>query len=237
VSVEAEAWAWKQKVSSTEKIVLVRLANRSDEHGVCWPGQKGIAEDCSLSRETVNRAVKHLVELKKLTIIPRQDALGRPMSNYYQLSVNEGGNVTDDHRVCDPASQGIVTDDHTNSHIEQSIEQKAEINPPNRADADSPVEWRDDVWLWKFLKEQHVFNGNRLPKLLDNGWWSDLSEAVNGVDLPFVTTEFGKMGVWLRDNPARAPTDKGVRRFVATWLERAASRRRNQNAGQKEHRH
>jgi hypothetical protein len=124
VSVEAEAWAWKQRVSSTEKIVLVRLANRSDEHGVCWPGQKGIAEDCSLSRETVNRAIKHLVELKKLEIIPRHDGLGRPMSNYYQLRVNEGGNVTDDHRGSDPASQGIVTDDHTNSHIEQSVEQK-----------------------------------------------------------------------------------------------------------------
>ena len=136
MSVEAESWAWKQKVSSTEKIVLVRLANRSDEHGVCWPGQKGIAEDCSLSRETVNRAIKHLVELKILETIPRQDALGRPMSNYYRLRVIEGGNVTDDHRGSDPTSQGIVTDDHTNSHKEQSIEQK-DINPPNGADADS----------------------------------------------------------------------------------------------------
>jgi hypothetical protein len=103
---------------------------------------------------------------------------------------------------------------------------------PSSADAASGNEWTDSLWLLSFLKEQQTaFNGTHLPQLIQHDFWADLSEAVNGIDLPFVKPEFAKMAIWLRDNPRKRPTAKGVRKFVSGWLERAAERRRRERNG------
>jgi len=93
-------------------------------------------------------------------------------------------------------------------------------------EGESEGDWSDSPWLLKFLKEQTTFIGDRLPRLLNHDYWADVSEVVNGLTQEFVSREFAKMGVWLRDNPARAPTAKGVRRFVSGWLERAYEKQR-----------
>jgi hypothetical protein len=107
--------------------------------------------------------------------------------------------------------------------------EKGEDPPPDPPPVEqlSPQWPADEVWLLNFLSnEQKVFNGPHLPGLQSYQFWDDLSVAVNGIDKPFVEREFAKMRIWLKDNPARAPTPKGVRRFVAGWLERAAERER-----------
>ena len=89
-------------------------------------------------------------------------------------------------------------------------------------------EWPEgDRWLLTYLsQQQHTFNGHHLPNLMDHRFWDDLSEATNGIDQPFIAREFAKMSLWLTDNPKRYPTPRGVRRFVAAWLERAAEHER-----------
>ena len=85
----------------------------------------------------------------------------------------------------------------------------------------------DDLWLKTFIEtQQHTFNGTHVPFLTNHKFWDDVSEAVNGLAPAFITAEFAKMSIWLTDNPQKAPTPKGVRRFVAGWLQRAADQER-----------
>lgn len=96
-----------------------------------------------------------------------------------------------------------------------------------------PVQWDPaDLWLPTFLRDQATFTGDFGDRLNDAGWWLALSDEVNGVTRPFLVAEFASMERWIRQNPARAPTLAGVRRFVGGWIKRAAEQRRRQASGQ-----
>ncbi len=60
MSVRAMTWAWEQDLKPGAKLVLVALADHSDNDGVCWPGQAHIAEKCGLSRQTVSQQLDQL---------------------------------------------------------------------------------------------------------------------------------------------------------------------------------
>jgi len=79
-----------------------------------------------------------------------------------------------------------------------------------------------------FLKTQESLKltPEHLAALNEPAFWERTSVACNGINLPMLQAEFAKMGNWVADNPARAPTPRGVRRFVADWLNREAEHRR-----------
>ena len=62
VSNDALNWAIAQRLTQTQKIVLVILANRADSEWRCWPSAKALAEECSISERSVFRAIKELSE-------------------------------------------------------------------------------------------------------------------------------------------------------------------------------
>lgn len=111
MSVRASAWAWEQKIPSTAKFVLVALADNADDDGVCWPGQKFVADKTSFGRQTVNKTIAALENLKLIAVVRRFDALGRPRASIYRLCMKEGGNVADDDRDSRLKRQGYVADD------------------------------------------------------------------------------------------------------------------------------
>ena len=50
--------AWSATCQSpAAKLVLVRLADRANEKGICWPSIKGLAKDCGLSERHLPRAI------------------------------------------------------------------------------------------------------------------------------------------------------------------------------------
>jgi hypothetical protein len=77
--------AWKAPCrSAAQKLVLLRLADRADETGVCWPSVQGLAIDCGLSERSVTRAiaankadmhisVKPTARTSQYHVHPRQD--------------------------------------------------------------------------------------------------------------------------------------------------------------------
>ena len=96
----------------------------------------------------------------------------------------------------------------------------------NRKSVAPLVPWPpEDLWL-KTLIAQQPFFSHAVEPLSDFGWWEDVSTAINGIDPRFIEPEFAKMSAWLRENPGRKPTAKGMRRFVRTWLERARENQR-----------
>lgn len=68
MSLDATRWAWQQKVSATQKLVLLSLADRADENSHCYPSTSRLVNDTGLYRETIFDAIKSLEELKLLSV-------------------------------------------------------------------------------------------------------------------------------------------------------------------------
>ena len=99
MSSAATAWAWaaiaagKCKTASSS-LVLLRLADRADPEGVCWPGHDRTSRDLALGGRTVRQA---LVELQAAGLViarARFDAAGRQRSNIYQLQIGVADSAT-----------------------------------------------------------------------------------------------------------------------------------------------
>lgn len=85
------AWAFSilPKIEGMDKIILLRLADRADPDGVCWPGHARTAADVGVSKRTVQRAV---VSLEAAGFLRRQERPGR--SCLLKLMVpTQGGDI------------------------------------------------------------------------------------------------------------------------------------------------
>ncbi len=92
MSAEATAWAWRVIASTPLKclnsLVLLRLADRADPGGVCWPGHERTARDLHASERGVRAALQDLKNLGLIKIEHRHDAQGRNLSNLYHLNLS-----------------------------------------------------------------------------------------------------------------------------------------------------
>ena len=93
MSVTAMAWAWKQDVGGSDKLVLLALADHADDEGVCWPGKRGVAEKCGLARSTVIAVIKRLEQAGLLTRQERFRDDGSRDSDLIQLRWEPDGPV------------------------------------------------------------------------------------------------------------------------------------------------
>lgn len=77
------AWAWKQQgLMHAAKLVLLRLCDFANHDNECWPSQARIASDCGMPRETVNRAIKQLVESGRVENRAQTDNGIKTVSHY-----------------------------------------------------------------------------------------------------------------------------------------------------------
>lgn len=134
LSIRAIAWAFDQRCPSPiAKLVLIKLADNANEDGICWPSQARIAEDCGLTRETVNRNLQLLTRAGFISAEQRVGVSGKE-SNVYTLRFrdvtlahsgcdgNSPSNVTQNAEPCDGGSLTHVTQDHTEPSYRTVIE-------------------------------------------------------------------------------------------------------------------
>ena len=93
MSWSALKWASEVKVgNSTDKLILIVLANFTDAENTCYPSHKKIAELCECSTDTVIRSLKRLKELNFIDIEKRfqltQNNNHRQTSNIYKLNID-----------------------------------------------------------------------------------------------------------------------------------------------------
>ena len=86
MSFSATKWAWKQLLPHMEKIVLLSLAERSNEDFECWPSMKTIADDCGMCRKSVFNSIAKLQDKGLLLIESRVTNHGKS-SNIYTISM------------------------------------------------------------------------------------------------------------------------------------------------------
>lgn len=113
MSYRALNWAWEADLPTSQKFVLVALADMADEHESCFPGQERLARMVGGSVSTVRRAVKSLEESGYLNREPRRGSDGMRTSDRYRLNVNRSicavdvtGQMEGGHRSNDPHLTG-----------------------------------------------------------------------------------------------------------------------------------
>ena len=110
MSFQAIAWAVRQKLPCTQKIVLVMLSDRHNgDTGRCDPSHERLAIDCGLTRRSVMDQIEKLSFAGYLRVIHRMDG-PKKASNQYTLILSAGTQlvVNDVHYDSEPRSLGVV---------------------------------------------------------------------------------------------------------------------------------
>lgn len=81
MSVAASSWAWEQKLSGSELIVLLYLSDKSGDNGLSWYGRKRISEKCGLSPRSLSRVMESLEKKKIIARYKRFTPAGDQTSN------------------------------------------------------------------------------------------------------------------------------------------------------------
>ena len=120
MSFKVMAWASQQKTGSpTRKLILLLLADRSNDEGYCWPSIKTIAEDCELKRDAVIRNIKRLEQDGFISIVRRKkDGVNLP--NHYRLNIEAGSS----------SNQGVVAQKYQGSSSKRPEPINEPVNPP-----------------------------------------------------------------------------------------------------------
>lgn len=93
MSFQAMTWAVEQELPALQKIVLLMLANCTNQHtGRCDPSHDRLARECGMSKDSVKRAITEL-ESKRLLAIRRQVQDGVNLPNQYTLKMGSSMGV------------------------------------------------------------------------------------------------------------------------------------------------
>jgi hypothetical protein len=87
MSSRALAWAWMQEIKYQMKFILIALADRADEFGICWPGLKWIHAKTGMSIGAVQSNIRKLAEAGLLEVTNRKRNDGSLTSNLYRLCI------------------------------------------------------------------------------------------------------------------------------------------------------
>ena len=95
MSFTAMAWASKQKVkSSSQKLVLLMLANYADDQDKCWPSKQTLADMCCMSKSGICKTIAQL-ESGGFLVIEKRDGTSSI------IRLNTGVHLVD--RGCPPS--------------------------------------------------------------------------------------------------------------------------------------
>ena len=101
-------WAWEKKLKPTPKLILMALADASNDFGVCWPSVSTVATKCCVSIRTVRRVMQLLVDRKLLLSEPRYRKDGSCSSNRYRLQLEGGDRLSPAPEPCDTTPRSSV---------------------------------------------------------------------------------------------------------------------------------
>ena len=111
MSHKATLWAIEQRgLKPTTKIVLWHLCDRFNPDFGCFPSQARLAEDCEISRSTLNDHLDRLEAARLLRRVPRVDPVTkRQMPTRYILGF-EGVSAPHDPEPCPESGHGDCLD-------------------------------------------------------------------------------------------------------------------------------
>lgn len=123
MSLDATRWAWQQKVTPMQKLVLLSLADRADEYHRCFPSTARLISDTGCHRTTVFESIQALEELGVLVV---QRVIGK--GNIFTLI-----GVTNRHATS--AKNSTSAENHTSDENSTSAENRTgndEVSSSNK---------------------------------------------------------------------------------------------------------
>lgn len=227
MTIRAMNWAWGINIDPAVKLVLLKIADRANDDGECWPGNASIAKDCCISERTLGRYLSKLEEMGLISVKRNFDNHGHRTSNSYLLDLS----VSLDDKLS--GGEGESLDDNLSLRDE---------NPKRQ-----PVQFLNDTVGVYISKEEptvlthstHAQACARDPdpivedpvRLIDGRWvvddavvdrWVIAYQAgrTNEQTEDWIESELAKAALWLEANPRKRK--KNLLRFLSGWLTRAS---------------
>jgi hypothetical protein len=213
MSAQATAWAWDQELPPARKFVLLALANRADEVGVCWPSARDLGHLCGLSRSQVWRHVDAMKNDGLLRVANRFEG-GRQTSNIFVLSL-PGLTDAQESRVHATGGDAPTRQGVTRPRVRG---RRTDALPEGRTDAPPVTNKGEGVPDWATRLAAHEkFDA----AALQNGWVAKMEEAYPLLNL---SLEAEAALEWI-ENAAPSRKPKGVKGFFMRWCAKAEADR------------
>jgi len=86
MSIRIMANVWEHPgINSTQKLVLLALADWANDEGMCWPSIQRIADKCSLTKRAVQKALRAIEDMGMLRY---EDGVHKSRTYWISLQVN-----------------------------------------------------------------------------------------------------------------------------------------------------
>jgi hypothetical protein len=177
MSGKVVGWAFEQgkRLSSSQLLVLVAIADNSDDYGEAWPSRKRLIEKTRLSKSTVYRSVDDLRDLGLLEFGFREGG-----TKCFRLAVKSQGG-TASHSGTDQSQGGTQKSQGGTPYREPSTEPSEEPTPT----PSGQVREVFDFWVKTLDKGHHKLTPKRRKRIetrLGEGCTvEELKEAIVGL--------------------------------------------------------
>lgn len=240
MSIKCMNWAWGVDLQPAIKLVLLKLSDRANDDGECWPGQDTIAASCNMSERSVMRHIAALAGLGIICVDRRKSENGRQATNLYRLQFDwkpgdklSPGDVDDRVTVVSPgdgsfhvttlspgkdASPGDSQGENRVTTVSLVLKEEPPIEPSVRARArvrevtlDKPA---GRFWVDDPLYDRWIETYRRL---VDPEHWSKV--AAEG----WLETEIAKAANYVLDpqHPKRPGQYRDWKKFLCGWFDRS----------------
>ena len=243
MTIRAMNWAWGIDLPPAMKLVLLKLADRANDDGECWPGMETVARACGLSERTLMRHIDRLGEMGLLRKAKRKDESGRQTTNLYTLNLDyEPGDNLSPGDEDEATSRVTICHPVTDEPGDKSCKNRVTLLSPDKelklfiettgetTDATSklaapvpdpivaePVRLVDDRWV--------------VDDAVVDAWVIAYQAGRTNQDTEdWIEAELAKAALWLKANPRRRK--KNLLRFLTGWLTRSTAATRSRGARQ-----
>lgn len=140
MSYRALNWAWEADLPTSQKFVLVALADMADEQESCFPGQERLGRMIGATDRTVRAALAKLEESGLISRTQRRGADGMRTSDRYVLHIN---------RKILPVVESPETDVDLTGNLRQPHRKEIPGNPQRttREPSDLVGELLEALWM------------------------------------------------------------------------------------------
>ena len=171
------------------KLVLLKLADNSNDDGECWPSYQHIADQCEISRSSVKA---HVRELEKCGLLKREMRSGEKgnSSNVFHLTLdNPGQQITGVGQELPEGGAGAARGGgagaapRTSHSLEPVNEPVIEPNHSSDKPASTDVMKVYTYWQKVMGKQRSKLDNNRrglIERALKNYSVDDLKQAIDG---------------------------------------------------------
>jgi hypothetical protein len=251
MSVKIMSYVWDIDFKGSQKLVMLCLADFSNDDGACWPSIETIARKSGVSVTTVKTTINQLIKDGWLSKQSRPGVVRKGhrinSSNMYHLSVSllmktAYENLNNDKADSDPSRIALSDVDRADSDqsnpdqskhkvltSQNSVSDRAKFDPdPPSLDPLRDPLVRDLAPSKKLHEAEQRIPVYTIPLNRKNEFHNVYSEDIQAAQELYpavdVNQEIRKMIGWSESNPRKRKTSRGIKAFMNTWLSREQDR-------------